>query len=119
MDQIGQFLQIKIHRTGWPFVAAALAIAFVLTTITLSLGLIGLALAGWVAYFFRDPDRVTPARGGLVVSPADGTICMISQAPPPPELGMDAAPRSRISVFLSVFDVHVNRVPVEGTVTGL
>jgi phosphatidylserine decarboxylase len=114
-----EFFQIRIHRAGWPFVAAAVVIAFVLMAVNIVLGLLGLALAGWVAYFFRDPERVTPTREGLIVSPADGVVCMIVPVPPPPELKMPAQPLTRISVFLNIFDVHVNRAPIGGTVTAL
>jgi phosphatidylserine decarboxylase len=119
MDQIVQFFQVRVHRAGWPFVAAAVVIAFVLLAINGVLGLVGLALAGWVVYFFRDPVRVTPTAPRLVISPADGVVCMIAQAAPPPELGMGPVPRPRISVFLNIFDVHVNRVPIDGTVSAL
>ena len=119
MDPLAKFFEIRIHRAGWPFVAGAVLLAFILTAVALPLGLIALALAGWVAYFFRDPDRVTPVKPGLIVSPADGVVCMIVDAPPPPELGMGGEPRPRVSIFLNVFDVHVNRVPVDGTITAL
>ncbi len=107
---------VPIHRAGWPFVAAFAVASALLGMAYQPLGWIGLALTGWCAYFFRDPDRVTPSRKGLIVSPADGRVQMIVPAPPPPELGLGDAPRTRISVFLNVFDVHVNRVPADGTI---
>lgn len=105
-----------IHRAGWPFIAAFGAVSLLLFFVWQPLGWIGLILTAWCAYFFRDPDRVTPVREGLIVSPADGVVQMIERAAPPAELGMGDAPRLRISVFLNVFNVHVNRVPLGGVV---
>lgn len=107
---------VPIHRAGWPFVAAFAVVSALLGMLWTPLGWIGLLLTAWCVYFFRDPDRVTPTRGGLVVSPADGTVSMITEAVPPPELGMGDDRLTRISVFLNVFDVHVNRIPADGTV---
>jgi phosphatidylserine decarboxylase len=83
------------------------------------LGLVGAVLTLWCVYFFRDPDRATPTRPGLIISPADGVVQSIVPAPPPPELGMAATPLTRVAVFMNVFDVHVNRIPIDGTVTRL
>ena len=83
------------------------------------LGWAGLVLTLWCVYFFRDPDRVTPGRPGLVISPADGVVQSIVEAVPPPELDMGETPLVRIAVFMNVFDVHVNRVPCDGTITRL
>ncbi|ACI98836.1 MULTISPECIES: phosphatidylserine decarboxylase [Rhodospirillales] len=107
---------VPIHRAGWPFIAAFAVVAALLFSLSPALGWIGLGLTGWCAYFFRDPDRVTPVGHGLVVSPADGVVSMITEAAPPPELGMGPEPLPRVSVFLNVFDVHVNRMPVDGVV---
>jgi phosphatidylserine decarboxylase len=105
------------HRAGTPFlVAGGLVVLF------------GLLLAAWLAwigavfllfclYFFRDPERVPPGRPALVLAPADGHVVSVAPAPPPSELGMGPAPRWRVGIFLSLFDVHVNRVPADGTVT--
>ncbi|MBI3453114.1 MAG: phosphatidylserine decarboxylase, partial [Rhodospirillales bacterium] len=79
-------------------------------------GWAGVVVSAWVAYFFRDPARVTPVRPGLVISPADGRVQMIVRALPPAELGMGDRPLPRISIFLNVFDVHVNRVPADGVI---
>jgi len=76
-------------------------------------------LTAWCAYFFRNPDRVTPVREGLVISPADGVVQMIQPAAPPPELDMGGEPLTRISVFMNVFNVHVNRAPVDGKIEKL
>ena len=75
------------------------------------LAAVGLVLTVWCVYFFRDPPRVTPAREGLIVSPADGVVSAIAPAAPPPELGLGAEPRTRVSIFMNVFDCHVNRAP--------
>ncbi|GLK57792.1 phosphatidylserine decarboxylase [Methylopila capsulata] len=106
-----------IHREGRPFIAIFAAIALVLLFIWQPLGWIGVGATIWCALFFRDPNRVTPMRDGLVVSGADGVVCDVKRAVPPPELGLGALPLPRVAVFMNVFDVHVNRAPVAGTVT--
>jgi phosphatidylserine decarboxylase len=106
-----------VHRDGWKFVAIAAVVTLILFSLVPFLGWIGLAATAYVAYFFRDPARVTPMREGLVVSPADGRISAIDKVRPPAELGLGDAERTRISIFLSVFDVHINRSPVAGRVT--
>lgn len=115
---IRETVLVPIHPAGWPFIAGAAFIAVVLAMISGFFGMIGLILAVFVLYFFRDPVRVVPEREGLVVSPADGLITAITEnAPWPPEVsGADMRTSTRISIFLSVFDVHVNRVPLAGTV---
>jgi len=80
-------------------------------------GWIGVILTLWCAYFFRDPDRVTPTRGGLIISPADGVVQLIDRAVPPLELEMGNNERTRVCVFMNVFNVHVNRVPIDGEIT--
>ena len=105
-----------LHRQGYRFVALFAAAAFALFLVSNALGWIGIALTAWCYYFFRDPERVTPVREGLVVSPADGLVCMIEPAVPPIELEMGTYPMIRISIFMNLFDCHVNRWPVEGTV---
>ncbi|MFM2045685.1 MAG: hypothetical protein RLY86_4261 [Pseudomonadota bacterium] len=107
---------VPVNRHGYPFIAIFAAASLGLFFVAQPLGWIGLVLTAWCVYFFRDPDRVTPARPGLVVSPADGTVIMITRASPPPELGMGDVKLTRVSVFLNVFDVHVNRAPVDGTI---
>src|SRR5690242_6405241 len=109
-----------IHPDGWRFIAAALVIAVILFWIGWApLGWIALAVAAWITYFFRDPWRVTPSRAGLVVSAADGVVVAADRVPPPKELDMGDAPMTRIGVFLNVFDVHVNRIPLGGRVKKL
>ncbi|WP_284040814.1 phosphatidylserine decarboxylase [Phaeovulum sp. NW3] len=108
-----------MHREGRKFVAIAAAITLVLFLIWDPLGWIGLGLTVWVYYFFRDPVRVTPTRAGLMVSPADGVVSLLEPAVPPAELGLGTAPMMRISVFMSVFNCHVNRIPQEGRITAV
>jgi phosphatidylserine decarboxylase len=110
---------VPLHREGWRFVGAFAVVDLILWWIASPLGWLGLLATLWCAYFFRDPPRVTPLRGGLVVSPADGVVQMIQPAVPPPELGLPPHPLARISVFMNVFDVHVNRSPMPGTVAAL
>jgi phosphatidylserine decarboxylase len=116
MSPTFQAVLAPINPAGWPFIAIAAALTIFLSWLWPPLGWIGAAITGWTAYFFRDPHRVTPTRAGLVVSPADGVVQPILKAPPPAELGMGSEPLTRISIFLNVFDVHVNRVPADGEV---
>jgi phosphatidylserine decarboxylase len=105
-----------IHPEGYPFIGGFALASLILFWIWTPLGWIGSALTVWCALFFRDPVRVTPTREGLVVSPADGRVSMVVPVVPPPELGLGSAPLLRISVFMSVFNCHVNRAPVAGRV---
>jgi phosphatidylserine decarboxylase len=104
-----------IHPDGWKFVAIGVVATLVLFLIWIPVGWLALILTLWIIYFFRDPWRVTPMRPGLVISPADGTIVSIAPALPPPELDMGAEPLSRIGIFLNLFDVHVARAPLAGS----
>ncbi len=107
----------SLHPAGWPFAGGAAVIWALLSWILGTFGFfVGLIITAWVAYFFRDPSRVTPIKPGLVISPADGKVCAVGEAIPPAELGMPQEPLPRISIFLSLFDVHVNRIPVDGTI---
>ncbi len=110
---------VPIHREGWPFIAGLAVLTAVGAFIAAPLGWVGALLTAWCTYFFRDPPRVTPTDAGLLISPADGVVQAVEPATPPAELGMDATPRPRISIFMNVFDVHVNRVPADGIVTAL
>jgi phosphatidylserine decarboxylase len=103
-----------VHPDGWKFIAAAALVTVLLFIFFWPLGWVGLILTLWMAYFFRDPWRVTPTRPGLIVSPADGIVVSLAPAAPPPELGMGAEPVPRIGIFLNLFDVHVARAPVGG-----
>lgn len=107
-----------VHREGYPFVLGAAAITLVLFLVGWNpAAWVGVVFTLWCAYFFRDPERVTPLRKGLVISPADGRISSISTVIPPPELDLPREPHVRISVFMNVFDVHVNRSPLEARLT--
>jgi phosphatidylserine decarboxylase len=108
---------VPLHRDGWKFVVLFFVATVLLGELVWSwLWLVGLLLTAWCVYFFRDPPRVTPQRAGLVVSPADGLVSQVGMAVPPAELDLGSEPLPRVSVFLSVFDVHVNRVPAEGVI---
>ncbi len=106
-----------IHSAGWPFIFLFLIVSFFLFPLSETLGYIGLLLTAWCVYFFRNPRRVTPIGEGLVISPADGMVTKITKVSPPKELKWETKPLTRISIFLNVFDVHVNRIPIEGTIT--
>ena len=105
-----------MHPEGRKFVGIFAAITVVLFLIWSVLGWIGVGLTIWCYYFFRDPVRVTPSREGLIVSPADGIVSLIEKAVPPAELGMPDTALTRVSVFMSVFNCHVNRAPIAGQV---
>jgi phosphatidylserine decarboxylase len=105
-----------IHPEGYPFVGGFALASLLLFWLAAPLGWLGVVATAWCAYFFRDPVRATPVREGLIVSPADGRISQVGMAPPPAELDMGVVPRPRISIFMSVFDVHVNRTPVTGEI---
>lgn len=111
-----RYILPNIHNEGWKFVGIFAAITALLAMIWQPLGWIGLVLTVWCFYFFRDPERVTPDKPDLVVSPADGTIQMITKVKAPEELGLGDAKFTRVSVFMSVFNVHVNRAPAEGKI---
>ena len=106
----------KLHKEGHKFVTISLIITFVFLLISKILGLIGLVITIWVFYFFRDPDRYSIQDNNYLVSPADGIISQITEIEGPKELNMESNKFTRISVFMNVFDCHVNRLPVECTV---
>jgi len=108
-----------MHPEGRKFVAIFLLVTVLLFFVSKILGWIGVILSIWCYYFFRDPKRVTPVQEGLVISPADGVVSLIEQAVPPAELGMADQPLTRVSVFMSVFNCHVNRAPVAGKITAI
>ncbi|MBU6499327.1 MAG: phosphatidylserine decarboxylase [Rhodospirillales bacterium] len=105
------------HPAGRPFIAGGVVALVAGLVLTHWLAWLGLIFTLFCLYFFRDPERVPPGRPGLVLAPADGRVVAVSPATPPSELGLGPAPRWRVAIFLSVLDVHVNRIPVDGTVT--
>jgi phosphatidylserine decarboxylase len=108
---------VPIHRDGHKFIAIAALITLILFLVAPPLGWIGVIATGFCAYFFRDPHRVVPQRQGAVVSPADGKIAAIAEAVPPRELALGDQKLVRVSVFLSVLDVHIARTPVAGRIS--
>ena len=101
-------VMVPINREGYRFIAIFALAAVILFWIADPLGWLGVILTCWCVYFFRDPERTTPSRDGLIISPADGVVQSIEMAVPPAELGMGETPRQRIAVFMNVFNVHVN-----------
>lgn len=105
-----------IHPEGYPFIGGFALASLILFWLWVPLGWIGVVLTIWCALFFRDPVRTTPVREGLVVAPADGRVSMVQPVVPPAELGLGDKPLLRISIFMSVFNCHVNRSPVAGRI---
>jgi len=118
MNMLDTFVK-PMHPEGWRFVAIFGAITAVLFFVWDPLGWIGLGLTVWCYYFFRDPIRSVPLDEGLIVSPADGVISLIERAVPPEELGMGPEALLRVSVFMNVFNCHVNRMPVAGQIDAI
>ena len=112
-----RYILPNIHNEGWKFVGLFAAVTALLAIIWSPLGWIGLILTAWCYFFFRDPERVTPQIKDVVVSPADGIVQMITEVEGPEELAMNNQKYNRVSVFMSVFNVHVNRAPAEGKIT--
>ncbi|MFZ1468836.1 MAG: phosphatidylserine decarboxylase [Paracoccaceae bacterium] len=108
-----------MHREGIPFVAIFAVVTVLLFWLWQPLGWLGAGLTVWCYYFFRDPKRAVPQNRGLLVSPADGVVSLIGPAVPPPELGLGPEALMRVSVFMSVFNCHVNRAPIAGRVTAV
>ena len=104
------------HKAGYPFIIGGLAVAVLGLFVWQPLAWTGVLFTLFCLYFFRDPDRILPPRANVFVAPADGLVVSIEQAVPPAELGLTSAPRTRVAIFLSVLDVHVNRSPIAGTV---
>src|ERR1700732_362150 len=107
---------VPVHREGYPFIGTFALASMILFLVWAPLGWIGTVLTLWCALFFRDPVRVTPVREGIVVAPADGRIAAVVNAAPPKELGLGERPLPRVSIFMSVFDCHVNRSPLAGKI---
>ena len=118
MNLLGTFIK-PMHKEGIKFVSIFAAVTVVLFLLSDFLGWIGVVLTIWRYYFFRDPERVTPQRDGLIISPADGVVSLIEPAVPPAELGMPDAALTRVSVFMSVFNCHINRAPIAGEITAI
>lgn len=112
-----KIVAVPMHPEGRKFVTVFAIIAVLLGVIWQPLFWLGLGATVWCYYFFRDPVRTVPQRAGLVLSPADGVVSLISEVAPPPELGLGDTPVIRVSVFMNVFNCHVNRAPMDGTVT--
>ena len=119
MHPMFRSVSTRLAPEGTPFVVGSALVTLILGWLWMPLGILGVIVTLWMAYFFRDPDRVTPIRPGLIVSPADGEVSLIVQAPPPAELGMGTTPLTRVSIFLNIFDVHIQRVPADGTIVAL
>ncbi len=110
---------VPIHPAGWPFIAIFAAVTAGFAMLSQGLGFVGIALTVWCVYFFRNPKRITPVKDGLIISPADGIVQKIVTMLPPSELNLSEEERVRVSIFLNVFNVHVNRVPASGEITYL
>lgn len=108
---------VPINRAGYPFIAIFAVVTALLFMWWDPAGLVGVVLTAWCVYFFRDPDRTTPDAENLVICPADGVVQSVVQAVPPPELELGTEPMTRVAVFMNVFNVHVNRVPMSGVIT--
>ncbi|MBX4971556.1 phosphatidylserine decarboxylase [Rhizobium binae] len=110
---------VPVHKEGYPFVAAFFVASLILGWIFKPLFWIGMIFTLWCAYFFRDPERVTPQDDDLVISPADGKVSAIQMVTPPAELDLGSEPMLRISVFMNVFNCHVNRAPMRGRIVSI
>lgn len=112
-----KIVAVPMHKEGRKFVAIFAAIALALSFVWMPLFWLGLGVTIWCYYFFRDPVRVIPQQEGLVLSPADGIVSLIQEITPSPDLGLGDAPLTRVSVFMNVFNCHINRAPIAGKVT--
>jgi phosphatidylserine decarboxylase len=109
-------LKLPLHREGWPFIAIFVAANILGFALAVWLGWLLLPLTIWCVAFFRDPERATPADDRLLICPADGKLLPVVESVPPAELGLGSTPRTRLSIFMNVFNVHVNRMPADGIV---
>lgn len=109
-------LQLRFDRDAWGFLALFILATLFLFFLSTALGWVGVVASAWCLYFFRDPPRVSPQNPDLVLSPADGLVCQIVKVTPPATLELGKATRYRVSIFLDIFDVHVNRIPVSGKI---
>ena len=110
---------VPINRAGWLIIALFAAATILIANFAEPFVWIGVVLTAWCVYFFRDPDRVTPTREGLIVAAADGVVQTVDTSVPPAELNMGVEARPRVCVFMNVFDVHVNRIPCSGTIAAV
>ena len=110
------YLVVPIAREGWPFIAVFAFVACILFLLSNILGWLGLIITLWCCYFFRNPDRITPQRSGLIISPADGVVQLVEEVCPPKQLDMGDEAVVRVSVFMNVFDCHINRIPCDGQI---
>jgi len=107
----------KIHSEGYKFLAISIIVTIFLYLLSTFLGLIGLVLSIWVYYFFRDPERISIDNENYLTSPADGEVLMVHEVDGPKELGLENKKFTKISIFMNVFDCHVNRTPCEGKIS--
>ena len=107
----------KIHSEGYKFLAIAIFVTIFLNFFSTFLGLIGLVLSVWVYYFFRDPERISINDDGYLTSPADGEVLMVHEVDGPKELNLESKKFTKISIFMNVFDCHVNRTPCQGKIS--
>lgn len=110
---------VPIHKAGYPFIFIFFVLAVALGFLSTTLFWIGFILTLWCAYFFRDPNRYTPQDPNYIYSPADGIVSFIGDVTPPPELGLNYHTMTKISVFMNVFNCHVNRSPIAGRIQRL
>lgn len=109
----------RIHKDGYPFILIVVVISIIAFSFSSNLFWVSLIITAWCVYFFRDPERVVPIGDGLVISPADGVVQNIVDSLPPAELSLGKEKMTRVSIFLNIFNVHVNRIPVDGKVIDL
>ena len=110
------FIVQKLHREGYRFLAIAAVVTFILLLISKILGLISLVITIWVYYFFRDPERFPINDENYLLSPADGVVSQITEIHGPKEMDLESKKYTRVSIFMNVFDCHVNRVPSSGKI---
>lgn len=108
-----------VHREGWLFLFIAIVATLLIWQVSEILGTVGVIISIWCAYFFRDPSRVTPNQQGLIVAPADGTLLPIQEVVPPKELNLGENAHYKISIFMDVLNVHINRAPANGTIESM
>ena len=118
MKQYSDFSKI-IHKEGYIFIISFAAVTFLLASFSSTLGWLGFIATAWCVFFFRNPDRITPIEDNLIISPADGIVQDVIESIPPSELGFGNEEMLRVSIFLNVFNVHVNRIPANGKILGL